>query len=97
VLKVGNHHFQEIIGLARHEMAGDNFPQSLDCLLELESPFVGVAIYLNADKDGESEADPVTAERPSIPFDVAFALKAASLDGDMGKVTAPPCRQARHW
>ena len=55
VVEIGNDDFQEIVGLARDEMTGDDLGHGDDGLLEAEGPLVGVAVDLDADEDGEAD------------------------------------------
>src|SRR6516164_1090106 len=75
VREIGHHDFQKIVRLARYQMAGNHLRQRADRFLECQSALVGVTVDLHADKDRESEADPLPTERGPITDDVAVALQ----------------------
>ncbi len=59
MVEIGHDDFEEVVGLARHEMTSNDLGHGEDSLLEAERPFVGVAVDLDADEYGKAQADAV--------------------------------------
>jgi hypothetical protein len=57
MLQVGHDHLQQVVGLARDQMAGDHLGHGLDRFFEFEGGFVGMAVDLHAHEDREAEAN----------------------------------------
>src|SRR5882757_500196 len=57
VLELWHDDFEEIVDLARHEMAGNHLRHGHHSLLECERLIVGVAVDLDAEKGREAETD----------------------------------------
>src|SRR6185437_255476 len=76
ILEVGHDDLEEIIGLARDEVAGDDFRHLDHRLLEARRLFVGVTVDLHTQEYREAEADAAALQGCAIAVDDAVALEA---------------------
>ncbi len=92
-LEIRHDDLEQVVGLARHHVAGDDFGQGENRLLERVDALVGVAVDLDPHEHREAEADTAALQHCAIALDVALTLQPLDAAQTRGRREADPLRQ----